>query len=362
MSPAPERTEQARPVVALRLAGIAAALLACIYLLATPLFMAAAQTPPDGIPKPVQQAIKSAPQPGTEEVITGAYINDIQQLDFKANNYVIDLYVWFRWTSPDIDPSETMEFMNRFASDDNLRESLTEEPVELPGGGYYSILRYQGLFSTKFQLETFPFDTQHLTVIMEDTLTGASDQVYVPDGKTPVIVDPVITLPGFHVGTPTTKITTNTYPTNFGDPSVPDAEAYSRIIVSVPVTRPMVAMSIKTFVPIALIVACALLVYFVRPTYVEGRIGLGITALLTLVAIQLTATSALPEVEYLMMIDKIFLLAYLFIIVALARVVATSWQEEEHEKTLKKQDRRWAAATLGVYVVASIVVVWTSLA
>lgn len=326
------------------------------------LFAAVAQTPPGDIPKPVRQAIENAPAPGPEEVITGAYINDIQQLDFKANNYVIDLYVWFRWKSPDIDPSKTMEFMNRFASDNNLREALTEEPDELPEGGYYSILRYQGLFSTKFQLETFPFDTQYLTVIMEDTLAGAGDQVYVPDGKSPVIVDPVITLPGFQVGAPTMRITTNTYPTNFGDPTVPDAEPYSRIILSIPVTRPMLAMSIKTFVPIALIVVCALLVYFVRPTYVEGRIGLGITALLTLVAIQLTATSSLPDVDYLMMIDKIFLLAYLFIIVALARVVATSWQEEENEKTIKKEDRRWAAVTISIYAVASILVVVTSLA
>jgi hypothetical protein len=27
----------------------------------------------------------------------GAYINDIQQLDFKSNNYAVDFYVWFRW-------------------------------------------------------------------------------------------------------------------------------------------------------------------------------------------------------------------------------------------------------------------------
>ena len=343
------------------LATVALAIVAWVGVLTAASAPALAQARDGDIPKPVRQAIQSAPTPGPEEVITGAYINDIQQLDFKANNYVIDLYVWFRWKSPDINPAETMEFMNRFASDNNLRESLTEEPEELPGGGYYSILRYQGLFSTKFKLATFPFDTQYLTVIMEDTLAGAGDQVYVPDGKTPVIVDPVITLPGFRVGTPTMAITTNTYPTNFGDPTVPDAEPYSRITLSIPVTRPMVAMSIKTFVPIALIVVCALLVYFVRPSYVEGRIGLGITALLTLVAIQLTATSSLPEVDYLMMIDKLFLLAYLFIIVALARVVATSWQEEENEKAIKLEDRRWAAITIGVYVIASILVIWTSL-
>jgi hypothetical protein len=29
--------------------------------------------------------------------VVGAYINDIQELDFKTNSYAIDLYVWFRW-------------------------------------------------------------------------------------------------------------------------------------------------------------------------------------------------------------------------------------------------------------------------
>ena len=315
-------------------------------------------------PRAVIEAAQDAPSPGPEEVIVGAYINDIQQLDFKTNNYVVDLYVWFRWKDSKVDPSKTMEFMNRYASDDNLRQALYDEAVKLPDGSYYSILRYQGRFSTKFHLEKYPFDTQNLTMIMEDTLLGAEDQIYVPDGASPVSLDPVITLPGFTVGKPTMNITTNTYPTNFGDPTVADAEPYSRITVSVPVTRPVVAMSLKTFVPIILIVICAALVFFVRPRYVEGRIGLGITALLTLVALQLTATAGLPDVDYLMMLDKLFLLAYMFIIMALACVVMTSWQaaDPDAETKIKRVDRQWAIAVITFYLVASIAVLWTTLA
>ena len=316
------------------------------------------------VPRAVMEAIETAPAPKPEQVIVGAYINDIQQLDFKTNTYVIDLYVWFRWNSPDIDPSKSMEFMNRFASDNNRRDELIDAPEKMPDGSLYSIIRYQGLFAAKFPLESYPFDRQELKVIMEDTLAGEASQIYVPDGPRAVIIDPVITLPGFTVGKPGMRIVTNSYPTNFGDLSKPKAEPYSRIVVSVPVTRPVVAMSLKTFVPILLIVVCASLVFFVRPRYVEGRIGLGITALLTLVALQLTATAPLPDVDYLMMLDKIFLLAYLFIIIALARVVATSWRgaEPDAETAIKHADRRWAAAVLGIYLVANIAVMWTTLA
>ena len=181
---------------------------------------------------------------------------------------------------------------------------------------------------------------------MEDTVSGADKEVYVPDGDNAVTLDPEITLPGFKVGKPTLTVANNTYPTNFGDISEPKGETYSRVILSIPVTRPVIAMSVKTFVPIVLIVVCAALVFFVRPRYVEGRIGLGITALLTLVALQLTSGAALPDVDYLMMLDKIYLLAYLFIILALARVVATSWRaaDTEAEPGIARRDRIFAAS------------------
>jgi hypothetical protein len=35
-------------------------------------------------------------QSTSRPVVVGAYINDIQQLDFKSSNYAIDFYVWFR--------------------------------------------------------------------------------------------------------------------------------------------------------------------------------------------------------------------------------------------------------------------------
>ncbi len=158
---------------------------------------AATSNPPDEVKTAIAKATDDP-----AKVVVGAYINDIQQLDFKSNNYAVDLYVWFRWKGADIDPSKTMEFMNRYASDDNLREELYDKPSEMPDGSLYAIIRYQGKFSTNFALENYPFDKQVLTVVMEDSLLGADKQVYVPDGTPAVTLDPEITLPGFRVGKP----------------------------------------------------------------------------------------------------------------------------------------------------------------
>jgi predicted small integral membrane protein len=92
--------------------------------------------------------------------------------------------------------------------------------------------------------------------------------------------------------------------------------------------------------------------------------GLGITALLTLVALQLTSGAALPEVDYLMMLDKIYLLAYFFIIISLAHVVATSWRsgDPKAEASISRGDRIWVAVLLTSYVLANIAIAWTTLA
>jgi hypothetical protein len=316
---------------------------------------------PGDPPGPAMPAAEDQAAPA--KVIVGAYINDIQELDFKTNNYVIDLYVWFRWQGADANPSKTMEFMNRFASDDNRRDELYDESQVMPDGSRYDIIRYQGRFSTKFPLEKYPFDTQYLTVTMEDTLAGADTQVYVPDADGGVTINPRITLPGFKVGKPEIAVVAKPYPTNFGDLTEPEATDYSRLTLSIPVSRPVVAMTIKAFVPIVLIVVCAALVFFVRPRHVEARIGLGITALLTLVALQLTSSASLPDVDYLMMIDKVYLLAYLFIIVALARVVATSWgtADDDSELAISRADRVWVTALIAIYVAANAGVAWSAL-
>ena len=123
-------------------------------------------------------------------VTVGAFINDIQHLDFKTNSYAIDLYVWFRWNEAGIDPSKTMEFRNLDASDGGTApEALYDKPETMPDGSLYSIVRYRGAFNTKFRLDAYPFDTQVLKIILEDTILGVDRLVYIPDKFPSVMLD-----------------------------------------------------------------------------------------------------------------------------------------------------------------------------
>jgi hypothetical protein len=288
---------------------------------------------------------------GPDEVIVGVYINDIQQLDLQTHSYAMDFYVWLRWTNPDIDPSLTLEYMNPFQLWGHIPTPLYEEPQTLPDGTFYMAIRYQGQFNSKLPLEKYPFDDQSLVVEFEDNAVGAMRQIYVPD-TIPVLMNPEMTLPGYILGTPTLTVESRAYPTNFGDTSLAALEPYSRVSFAVPVHRPAITYAIKIILPIFLIVICGGLVFFIHPTYVEGRIGMGISALLTLVVLQLTTNSQLPEVDYLMMIDVLYFVGYVYVIASLAQVVRASWASHRGQIELAVMQDRRAFAVLTVAYVA----------
>jgi hypothetical protein len=85
---------------------------------------------------------------------------------------------------------------------------------------------------------------------------------------------------------------------------------------------------------------------------------------LTLVALQLTSGASLPDVNYLTMLDKMFLMAYLFIIVTLGRVVLTSWHgaDAKAEAAISRGDHVWATMLLVAYIAANALVAWSALA
>lgn len=314
---------------------------------------------------PEQAAPAAAPAPATtsgpNEVTVGVYINDIQQLDLQTHSYAMDFYIWLRWKNPDINPSASLEYMNPFQLWGHVATPLYEEPQDLDDGSKYMAIRYQGQFNSKLPLEKYPFDNQSLIVEFEDNSAGAETQIFVPDDS-PVSLNPEMTLPGYVLGKPSMTINSKPYPTNFGDTRLAALEPYSRVTIAVPVHRPTFTYAIKLILPIFLVAACAALVFFIHPSFVEGRIGMGITALLTLVALQLTTNSQLPEVDYLMMIDMLYFAAYMFVIASLAQVVRTSWAayREDDDKAIAS-DRRAVIYLGAAYLLGTLAIMTLTL-
>ncbi len=300
-----------------------------------------------------------------DKVFVGVHVNDIQEINMRNHSYRMDFYVWFRWRDEKLNPAATAEFMNAFDPASHVRTALYDKPQKMPDGSLYMILRDQGEFSTKFPLQQYPFDQQKLSVMVEDSLHDKNELVYVPDtvDDAPVTMNGKIYLPGFNLGEAALNIGTSDYPTRFGDISQKEQSSYSRAEFSVPVTRPWLASSIKIFLPIALVLFCTGLIFLVHPVYIEGRLGVAITALLTLVALQLTSASSLPDVDYLLLTDKIYLLSYFFIIATLMQLVVQSGRVQAGEfNEVRSRDRVILLRLTAGTIAALVLVVVTALA
>jgi hypothetical protein len=337
-------------------------LVALALIVAMAVLLSAGRPSIAGSPSEATSAAKTEPQ----RVVIGAFINDIQEIDFRTQSYAVDVYVWFRWTDKSIDPSKSLEFMNRFAPNAHVRDQIYEPPKVLPDGTLYAVVRNQGRFSTKLALGNYPFDKQELVVDLEDSELGSKFLTYVAD-KTPLTVSPEIYVAGFRLGPARMEIVEHVYPTNFGNPTVGEFEAYSRAKLIVPIERPLTALSVKTFLPILLILACAGMILWVRPAYIDARVGLSVTALLTLlltlVALQLATGRGQADVDYLTMIDKIYLASYAFILLVLLRVVRASWRDGEHgsDEAVARVDRSWFLFVVGFYAAITALIVSLSL-
>lgn len=264
----------------------------------------------------------------TAEITVGMYINDIHAINLSTHSYGVDLYLWFRWRDPEIDPINTFEFMNPFDPEALVETVIYDEPVPQPDGSLYQVIRAQGLFTSKFPVNRYPFDRQNILIAIEDSQEGVPMQRYVAD-KEGLTLNSEVALPGYNIHPVALEIRDKEYKTAFGDLSQPDVSAYSRAEFIVPISRPAMHGVFKIFVPILLIIMSAGLALMLDPEHVEARVGLAITALLTLVAMQFTMLSGLPEVAYLTVIDQVFLASFFYVLIVIALIVYMTRNDQQ---------------------------------
>ena len=81
---------------------------------------------------------------------------------------------------------------------------------------------------------------------------------------------------------------------------------------------------VKIILPIFIVILITSLIFALPARLEDARTGIGVTALLTIVALQWTADSSLPSVEYLTMLDSLYILSMLYILAAMEYTVLAS--------------------------------------
>jgi len=105
--------------------------------------------------------------------------------------------------------------------------------------------------------------------------------------------------------------------------------------------------------PIFIVILITSLIYLLPARLEEARTGIGVTAMLTIVALQWTTDASLPSVQYLTMLDLVYIVSMVYILGAMVYTVLASRRnrQEMAEALSGALDRRVGIISLVAYLV-----------
>lgn len=257
------------------------------------------------------------PASSATEVKVGIYGVNAYDLDVAANTFYFSGYMWLRW-SGDIDPTATLEISNVVEEWGLIVTPLLEEPEALENGDLTMPLRIQGRFFQPFDMRDYPLDSQELSLLIEDNTNTEDVIAYVPDIEASGL-DSNFKVPGWNIAGLTAERLSHEYGTSFGSETA--SQSYSSLKLSVQIDRVKNLFIWKLLLPVLLVLGTNWLALLLHPRLIEVRTAMPATALLTTVFLQQSSLDALPQVSALVLMDLIYVVAYVLIVVTFAQVI-----------------------------------------
>lgn len=291
---------------------------------------------------------------GPHEVRVGVFVMNIQTVTLAENRFDADFYLWMRWRGDEIDPTKGITVVNAHERWALNVEPVYDEPQIEPDGTRQWELRIQGNFNAPLSLSRYPFDRQTLRIILEDEELNSQKLVYRPD-EDPIRISQDVTLPGYDIGRPRISFPEFTY--DVGPATGRQNLTYPRIVVEIPLTAPTASGIIKVVVPMLIVLAAAAIALVIPSAYVDSGIALPITSLLALVAMHLGISSSLQDVNYLLMVDVLYIVGYAAATGFLGVSIASAWAlgAKGEQAAFAMQRRLLALISVG-YLIGTAVV------
>lgn len=286
-------------------------------------------------------------------VYVGAYVNQIYAVSLRDNQFSVDFYVWFRWQGDDIKPLESFEVVN------GRVESKEGEYTDKVAGFNYASCRVVATMTKFWDVSKFPLDDHILTIEIEDNDNEEFKLKYIPDTEN-CGMNPQVQVPGWRVSKSWCNVIANPYKTNYGDISLPtgNESIYSRFIYSISIVRPGLGYFLKLFFGVFIAALISFLSFFIKPTDLDPRFGLGVGAIFAAVASEYVIASSLPDTNIITMADKLHIIAFSFIFLSIAEsVISLRLFTTEKEAASKLLDRVGFISFLVLYIILSLLTI-----
>jgi hypothetical protein len=279
-------------------------------------------------------------------VALGVYFQDVASLSDVDQTLDTDVYLIARWRDPRLaDPARGEASAECPVPEGRLwmpaiepenmrgRQSFYRERFLVDGRGVVTDARRLWVkLSYPLDFRDFPLDRHRWKVTLWPVLARADEVVFRPLRRATGRSER-LSIQGWGVGGPRAEASTGPRPARAG--------TYARFDVELALVRNWSYHAWKLGVPLVLIVLMAYGVYFVPSTALPQQIGLGTTAMLTLIAYMLTLGSTLPRISYLTRADRFFVGSAILVFLGLVKAVAAAAAGQGPRAQALERANRW---------------------
>jgi len=280
-----------------------------------------------------------------DTVKAGIYITSIHDIDFKQNEYAVNLWLWLKYKNRDFNFEQNLEIPQAKSF------SKLYTTIDSSGGEIYMLMKLQCLMKDSWKINNFPFDKQMLRLSFENSQFDSKSLVFIPDtlGNH---YDPRFTLRGWNIDSFSIVNGIKLYETGFGDASLdtPHTE-YSNLKVRVGITRDAGGIFWKMFLGMYVAFLISFICFFIHADSIDSRFGLSVGALFAAIGNKYIIDSALPESITYTLVDTLHGLTLFFIFAMVSfSVYSLSLIKKNQVAKADRMDKIGAAICMAVYI------------
>ena len=199
-------------------------------------------------------------------------------------------------------------------------------------------------------------------MLIENGSANADKVVFLPDTDTSGY-DQNFMAPGWAITNLQMEPLIHDYGTSFGNPA--DLGTYSTVRFALDLVRLQNLFIWKLMLPLVIVLFTNWLALLLSPTRIDVRTAMPATALLTAVFLQQASLDAIPQVASLVLMDKIYAVAYGVLVLTFARIVWDNAHINEQDVQAVRQMQRMDLIILTLQVTGFVLVtglmVWSVL-
>lgn len=309
----------------------------------------------EGGKTPPPKALPAGATPLT--VTAGVYLDRIIELSVKEVGWTADFYVWFRWKGPGEDPGEKIQVV------DGSIESKEKIEDSIQGDERYTLYRISARITKFFDVARFPRDDHVLTINLETPALERHELLFVADTQSSGVSSRV-QIEGYSIYRQAVLEKPHAYRSTHGDPrlTVGTDRVHSQLRMGVWIYREGWGVFLKMFIGLFGAVGVAMLAFFIKPTDVDPRFGLGVGALFAAIANTYITSSLVPDTGVMTLADMINDVSILVIFLTLleSTISLYLYDRREKEELSRRFDKISFIIFLAAFVTTNTALAWAA--